>query len=69
MIVSTMGCLYRISKQNWKKYVKARTECEDVRLENFQGKFIGYIDHNITNWDQEDFMNQLQDLKEERRKQ
>ena len=50
MLVEYMSGIFRISQKNFKKYLKG----EILTLEECDAKFIGYIDYDVTDMDEEE---------------
>lgn len=60
LIINDMGTLYRISRRNWRRFCRAMAEEQPfASVCQFGGVRLGWIDHNITDWNAEDYAEEL----------
>ena len=62
-LVVCMDGIWRMSKTRYTAYLR-KGKKEGAASPDDYGKYLGYIDRNTTDYDEEEFKDALQDLKE-----
>lgn len=66
MLISDFGMVFRVSKRNWLKWLKAFAENKTVNQDGW--KFLGMIDHTITDLTAKQAKELIEDIKNDERR-
>lgn len=58
IIIEIMSCVYKLTKNKWKAYLKDKISGKDINIESY-GRFLGYLEGNITDWDEQEYIDVL----------
>lgn len=62
MLVNSFGGIYRISKKNFQRFLEDSYRGKETELNQYGGKFIGYVDVNITDLNCERILDELRGM-------